>query len=399
VREVRPAPAAAPSALIGRRTPAKLRRTRRRTGRRRDATGERSMDYLPLGTSGLRVPKFVFGTLTFAGTHGFEALGSAAGGEARRLVDLALDAGVNAFDTADLYSRGDAEQVLGEALAGRRDRALIFTKAGFPMSDDPNDGGASRIHLTNAVEQSLRRLRTDYVDLYFVHLWDGVTPVEETVDAMSALVRAGKIRYWGVSNYSGWSLAKTVMTARALGLVAPVCHQLYYTAEAREAEYELLPAGAELGVGAMIWSPLGQGVLTGKVTRAHDAPAGTRQGAETWREPWIMDQERLHRVVDALRDVAAEHGGGASISQIALAWVKDRPHVGPVVVGARDERQLRENLAAASIALTPEQHDRIEAVARPAPIYPYWHRAMNAIARATPAEAGYLHAHRRTLGV
>lgn len=355
------------------------------------------MDCHPLGHSGLRVSKLVFGTVTFAGTHGFEAVGSAVGGDARRLVDVALDAGVNAFDTADLYSRGDAERVLGEALAGRRDRALVFSKAGFPMSDDPNDAGASRLHLTRQVEGSLRRLGTDYLDLYFVHLWDGVTPVEETVETMTDLVRAGKIRYWGVSNYSGWSLATTVLTARARGLVAPVCHQLYYTAEAREAEYELLPAGAELGVGTMVWSPLGQGVLTGKVTREHAAPPGTRQGAESWREPWIMDEERLHRVVDALRDVAAEHG--ATIAQTAIAWVKDRPGVGPVVIGARDERQLRENLAAASITLTPAQHDRIESVARPAPIYPYWHRAMNAAGRATPAEAGYLRGYRRTLGV
>jgi aryl-alcohol dehydrogenase-like predicted oxidoreductase len=340
------------------------------------------MEYVTLGSSGLRVSKLVLGTLTFAGTNGFEAVGSSNGAEARRLVDLALDAGVNAFDTANLYSRGDAERVLGEALVGRRDRALVFTKAGFPMSDDPNDGGASRVHLIDQVDRSLHRLRTDYIDLYFVHLWDGLTPVEETVDTMTALVRAGKIRHWGVSNYSAWALAKTVMTARAAGLVAPISHQLYYTAEAREAEYELLPAGAELGVGAMVWSPLGQGVLTGKVTRGQDAPPGTRQGAASWREPWVMDEERLHRVVDALREVAAE-----------------RPHVGPVVIGARTEAQLRENLAAASLALTPAQHARIEAVARPAPIYPFWHRAANAMGRPTPAELGYLLGHRATLGL
>jgi aryl-alcohol dehydrogenase-like predicted oxidoreductase len=355
------------------------------------------MEYVTLGSSGLRVSKLVFGTLTFAGTNGFEAVGSSVGGEARRLVDLALDAGVNAFDTANLYSRGDSERVLGEALVGRRDRALVFTKAGFPMSDDANDAGASRVHLLDQVDRSLQRLRTDYIDLYFVHLWDGLTPVEETVDAMTALVRAGKIRHWGVSNYSGWALAKTVMTARAAGLVAPISHQLYYTAEAREAEYELLPAGAELGVGAMIWSPLGQGVLTGKVTRGHDAPPDTRQGAASWREPWVMDGERLHRVVDALREVAAEHD--ATISQVAIAWVKDRPHVGPVVIGARTEAQLRENLAAGSLTLTPAQHDRIEAVARPAPIYPFWHRAANAMGRASESEVGYLRAHRATLGL
>jgi aryl-alcohol dehydrogenase-like predicted oxidoreductase len=354
------------------------------------------VDYLQLGRSGLRVSKFVFGTATFSGTNGFEALGATTGDQARRQVDIALDAGVNAFDTANLYSRGDSESVLAEALAGRRDKALIFSKAGFPMTEAPNDRGASRVHLVDQAEKSLRRLRTDYLDLYFVHLWDGLTPVEETVEAMSGLVEAGKIRYWGVSNYSGWALAKTVLTAEAAGLVPPVCQQIYYTAEAREAEYELLPAGRELGVGSMVWSPLGQGVLTGKVTREHPAPAGSRQGSSGWKEPWVMDKERLYRVIEALKEVAAQRG--ATIAQIALAWVKDRPGVGPVVLGARNEQQLREDLAAATIELTQEQQDRIEAVARPAPLYPFWHRAMYATERATPAEAEYLRRHRKTLG-
>jgi aryl-alcohol dehydrogenase-like predicted oxidoreductase len=353
------------------------------------------VEYIYLGKSGLRVSKFVFGTVTFSGANGFEALGSTAGEEARRQIDIALDAGVNGFDTANLYSYGGSESVLGEALAGRRDKALIFTKAGFPMSKAPTDGGASRIHLMDQVEKSLQRLRTDYLDLYFVHLWDGATPLEETVETMSCLVKAGKIRYWGVSNYSGWALAKTVLTAQAAGLVPPISQQIYYTAEAREAEYELLPAGQELGVGSMIWSPLGQGVLTGKVNRRQKAPAGSRQGTAGWKEPWVMDQERLYRVIDALKEVAEEQS--ATIAQIALAWIKDRPGVGPVVLGARNEHQLRENLAAVSIKLTQEQHDRIEVVARPAPIYPYWHRAMHAIERATPSEAEYLRQHRKTL--
>lgn len=355
------------------------------------------MDHHPLGASGLLVSRFVLGTLTFAGTHGFDAVGATTEAEARRLVDVALDAGVNAFDTADLYSRGDAERVLGAALAGRRDRALVFTKAGFPMSDDPNDAGASRAHLVRSLDRSLARLRTDWVDLYFVHLWDGRTPVEETIAAMTALVRAGKIRYWGVSNYSGWQLARTVTLARALGLEAPVCHQLYYTPEAREAEYELLPAGAALGVGAMIWSPLGMGLLGGRVSRTQPPPPDTRQGSGRWREPWVQDRERLYAVIDALAAVGAECR--ASVAQVALAWVRERPHVGPVVIGARTETQLRENLAAATLTLTPEQHARIEAVARPAPLYPHWHRAANAMGRAMPEEAGYLQGHRRTLGL
>jgi aryl-alcohol dehydrogenase-like predicted oxidoreductase len=353
------------------------------------------MDYVLLGKSGLKVSKMVFGTLTFAGTKGFSSFGATVGDEARRQVDVALDAGVNAFDTANLYSYGDSERVLGEALAERRPRALIFTKAGFPMGDAPNDAGASRAHILAQIDLSLRRLRTDYIDLYFTHLWDGATPVEETVAVMSDLVKAGKIRYWGVSNYSGWQLATTVMAARAAGLVAPVAQQIYYTAEAREAEYELLPAGAELGVSAMIWSPLGMGLLSGKVARGQEAPPGSRQGTPGWKEPWVMDRERLYRVIDALNDVAAQRG--ATVAQIALAWVKDRPGIGPLVLGARTEPQLRDNLAALALTLTPEQHDRIEAAARPAPIYPYWHRAMHAVARATPAERDYLQRHRQTL--
>ncbi len=355
------------------------------------------MEYVQLGSSGLLVSKFVFGALTFAGTRGFEAVGTATGEEARRQIDLALDAGVNAFDTANLYSHGDSERVLADALGGRRDRVLVFTKAGFPTGADPNDRGASRRHLVDQIEQSLRRLRTDYVDLYFTHLWDGLTPVEETVAAMARLIDAGKIRYWGVSNYSGWSLARTVMTARAAGDPAPVTQQIYYSAEAREAEYELLPAGRELGVSAMIWSPLGQGVLTGKVGRDRPAPAGSRQAAPGWAEPWVMDRERLYRVIDALASVADERG--ETVSQVALAWVKDRPNVGPVVIGARTSAQLSENLAAAGITLTPDQHDRIEAVARPAPIYPFWHRAMHAVERASESEAVYLRQHRATLGL
>jgi aryl-alcohol dehydrogenase-like predicted oxidoreductase len=264
------------------------------------------------------------------------------------------------------------------------------------MGPGPNGSGSSREHLTAQIEASLRRLQTDYVDLYFTHRWDGLTPVEETVETMTGLIKDGKIRYWGVSNHSAWALTKTVMTARACGLIAPVAQQIYYTAEAREAEYELLPAGADLGVAAMIWSPLGQGLLTGKVGRGHAAPEGSRQ-ASKWSEPWVMDWERLWRVVDALQGVATEQG--ATVAQIALAWLQARPNVGPIVLGARTDDQLRESLGAAAFTLTPDQHDRIEAVARPAPIYPHWHRAMTTTDRASPAEVEYLRRHRQTLGL
>ncbi len=354
------------------------------------------MDYVQLGNSGLLVSKFVFGAATFSGTNGFEGLGNVRGESARRQVDIALEAGVNAIDTANLYSRGDSERVVGEAVAGRRDKVLIFTKVGFPMGPGANERGSSRVHLTAQIEGSLKRLNTDYVDLYFLHMWDGVAPVEETVETMTGLIRAGKIRYWGVSNYSGWSLAKTVMTARAGGMAAPVAQQIYYTAEGREAEYELLPAGADLGVAAMIWSPLGQGLLSGKFKRGEPPPAGTRQGISGWIEPWIMDQDRLYRVIDALAAVAKELG--ATTAQVALAWLKAQPLVGPIVLGARTDAQLRDNLGADAITLTPAQHDRIEAVGRPAPIYPFWHRAVNASERATPGEAAFLRRWRQTLG-
>ena len=354
------------------------------------------MEYVQLGNSGLLVSKFVFGTMTFAGTHGFEGLGSTTGDAARRQVDMLLDAGVNAIDTANVYSRGDSERVVGEAVAGRRDKIMIFTKAGFRMAPGPNGLGTSRAFLTAQIEASLRRLQTDYVDLYFTHRWDGVTPVEETVETMTGLIRAGKIRYWGVSNHSAWALTKTVMTARACGLIAPVAQQIYYNAEGREAEYELLPAGADLGVAAMIWSPLGQGLLTGKFGPDLAAPEGTRQ-ASKWPEPWIMDWDRLWRVVDALRAVAAEQG--VTVAQTALAWLKARPNVGPIVLGARTDDQLREGLAVAAIDLTADQHARIEAVARPAPIYPLWHRARTSIDRAGPVETEYLRGYRKTLGL
>ncbi|WGF87079.1 aldo/keto reductase [Marinivivus vitaminiproducens] len=352
------------------------------------------MEYVPLGRSGMMVSRYILGTLTFAGTNGFEALGSIDDGQGRRLVDLALDAGVNAIDTANLYSMGDAEKVVGHALEGRRDKVLLFSKARSAVGDGPNDGGASRVHLTEQIEASLRRLRTDHLDLYFVHQWDGVTPVEETVATVSDLVRAGKIRYWGISNYSGWHVAKTALVARMQGDVPPVAHQIYYTPEAREAEYEIIPANEDFGIGSMIWSPLGQGLLTGKVTRDAPPAEGTRQSHD-WPEPWVTDRDRLYRVIDALKAVADEHG--VSVAQVTLAWVRQRPGVGTVVLGARNEDQLKDNLASAGLVLSAEQMGRIEAAGQPAAIYPFWHRSMWGLDRPTPIEKGYLEAMRASM--
>ncbi|MGK7379471.1 aldo/keto reductase [Planococcus sp. 1R117A] len=354
------------------------------------------MENIYLGNSGLRVPKYILGTVPFSGTNGFEAAGDIKEDQARRMVDLSLEAGINMFDTANLYSKGDAERVLGAAIKGRRDRVLLTSKTGFPLSDNPNNRGASRNNILSSIDQTLERLGTDYLDLYLTHLWDGQTPIEETVETMTSLIKSGKIRHWGVSNYSGWALARTYSVAQQLGCIPPVTQQIYYTPEAREAEYELLPAGAELGVSSMIWSPLGEGLLNGKIGRHKQAPDNTRQGAG-WPEPWVQDQERLYQVIDALEDVAMNHN--ASIPQIAYSWVRDRPNVGPIVIAARNEEQLKENIASFDIQLTKEEHDRIESVARPAPLYPHWHRAMNSMELGSPSEISYLKGYKQSMGI
>jgi aryl-alcohol dehydrogenase-like predicted oxidoreductase len=355
-----------------------------------------AMKYLPLGRSGLEVSQYVLGTLTFGGDRGFDRAGSVDVKLARRMIAMSMDAGVNAIDTANLYSFGQAESIVGEAIAGRRDALLLFSKARFRTRPGPNGSGASRVHLLGEVEGSLRRLGTEHLDVFFIHGWDGVTPIEETLEVMSSLVRAGKVRYWGVSNYSGWQLARTVTLAETQGFVPPVVQQIYYTPEGRDAEYELLPAGRELGLSAMIWSPLGQGLFNGRIDRDHPPEAGTRQGS-TWTEPHVTDRERLYRVIDAVRDVANE--SARSVAQVALAWVRDRPNVDTLVLGARSEAQLAENLASSELVLSPEQARRIEAAGRPAAIYPLWHRAQTAMDRPTPAEAGYLRGWRAAQGL
>ncbi|MBU9674946.1 aldo/keto reductase [Planococcus sp. CP5-4] len=354
------------------------------------------MDYINLGKSGLRVPKYILGTVPFSGTNGFEAAGNIQENEASRMIDMALEAGINMFDTANLYSQGNAEKVLGAAIRGKRDKVLLTSKTGFPFEDHQNARGASRSNLLKSIDESLLRLGTDYLDLYFVHLWDGQTPVEETVETMNDLIKAGKIRHWGVSNYSGWALAKTHTFAEQNGKIPPATQQIYYTPEAREAEYELLPAGAELGVSSMIWSPLGEGLLNGKVGRGKEAPKDTRQGGG-WPEPWVQDEERLYQVIDALEEVAANHN--ASVPQIAYAWVRDRPNVGPIVIAARNEAQLQENIASYKIKLKQDEHNLIEKAARPVPIYPNWHRAMSAPEMASPSEIGYLKGYKDSMGI
>ncbi|MFE2479073.1 aldo/keto reductase [Streptomyces sp. NPDC059389] len=328
------------------------------------------MEYRRLGASGLQVPALSFGAGTFGGRGPlFGAWGNTGVAEARRLVDICIDAGVTMFDTADVYSDGASEEVLGAALKGRRDQVLISTKAGLPTSEAPGDAGTSRSRLIASVDKALRRLDTDCIDLFQLHAFDAGTPVEETVSALDDLVRAGKIRHLGISNFSGWQAMKSLATADRRGRERYVAHQVHYSLVGRDYEWELMPLGLDQGLGAIVWSPLGWGRLTGRIRRGRPLPAGSRLHDTAEFAPPVED-EYLHRVVDALDEVARETG--RAIPQIALRWLLQRPTVSSVIIGARDEGQLRQNLGAVGWTLTAEQMAKLdEASARPAP-YPYF---------------------------
>ncbi|GAA1694737.1 aldo/keto reductase [Glycomyces endophyticus] len=328
------------------------------------------MEHRRLGRSGLLVPALSFGAGTFGGSGPlFGAWGDTGVAQARRMVDIALDAGMSMFDTADVYSDGASEEVLGAALKGRRDRALISTKAGLPIGEGPNDAGASRAHLVRAVDGALRRLDTDYIDLFQLHAFDARTPVEETLAVLEDLVRAGKIRYVGASNYAGWQLQKSLDAADRLGRPRFAAHQVYYSLVGRDYEWELMPLGIDQGVGALVWSPLGWGRLTGRIRRGAPVPEGSRLHQTAQFGPPVED-EALYRIVDVLDELAAETG--RTVPQIALNWLLRRPTVASVIVGARDEDQLRQNLGALGWELDAEQVARLDkASAKPAP-YPYY---------------------------
>ena len=340
------------------------------------------MEMRPLGKSGLLVPVLSLGTGTFGGRGElFRQWGNTEVEEARRLVDICLEAGVNMFDTADGYSDGRAEEVLGEAVRGRRRQVIIATKAFFPTGEHPNERGTSRHHLLAACEASLRRLGTDYVDLYQMHCFDAQPPVEETLRALDDLMTAGKVRYIGASNFSGWHLMKSLAASDRHGWARYVSHQVYYSLIAREYEWELMPLGADQGVCALIWSPLGWGRLTGKIRRGQPLPPGSRlPGSAQYGPP--VDDERLYRAVDALEALAAETG--KAVPQIALNWLLQRPTVSSVIMGARNEAQLRENLGAAGWKLSAEQIARMDAATHVTPVYPYWHQRQTAADRNPP---------------
>jgi aryl-alcohol dehydrogenase-like predicted oxidoreductase len=317
-------------------------------------------------------PSLSFGTGTFGGSNDFfRAWGSTDAAGAARLVDVCLDHGVSMFDSADGYSNGLAETILGEAIQGKRNRLLVSTKATFPRGDGPNDYGSSRQHLLRSVEGSLSRLKTDHIDLFQLHGQDYNTPVEETLRTLDDLVTSGKVRYVGCSNFSGWHLMKSLAASDRLGLVRHVAHQAYYSLLNRDYEWELMPLGQDQGVGALVWSPLGWGKLTGKIRRGQPAKAGTRAYQIPDTGP-RYEEERLFRIVDALDDVAKETD--KTIPQVALAWVLSRPTISSVIIGARNEAQLTENIGAMSVRLTPAQVAKLDAASEVQPAYPVWHQ-------------------------
>jgi aryl-alcohol dehydrogenase-like predicted oxidoreductase len=332
------------------------------------------MEYRFLGGSGFRVPVLTLGTGTFGGGNEFfKAWGTNGVDEATKLVDICLDAGLTMFDSADVYSDGLAEEVLGKAIKGRRDSVLISTKATFRQRPGPNDVGSSRFHLINAVEGSLRRLQTDHIDLFQLHGFDAQTPVEETLSTLNQMVQSGKIRYLGVSNFSGWHLMKSLAVADKYGYARYVANQTYYSLIGRDYEWELLPLALDQKVGAVVWSPLGWGRLTGKIRRGQPRPEQSRLNTKIAADagPQVRD-EYLFRVVDGLDEVATETN--KSIPQIALNWLLQRPTVATVVIGARNEEQLKQNLGAVGWSLTPEQMSRLDAASAIPTVYPYWHQ-------------------------
>ncbi len=335
------------------------------------------MEYRLLGASGFRVPVLSLGAATFGGEGAFKGFGESDAAEATRLVDICLDAGLSMFDSADAYSAGRSEEILGRAIKGRRDRVILSTKSAFRVGPGPNDVGSSRHHLIRAVEGSLRRLGTETIDLYQLHAFDRSTPIEETLGTLDDLVRVGKIRYIGCSNFSGWHLMKSLAISKEYGLARYVAHQAYYSLVGRDYEWELMPLSLDQGIGCVAWSPLGFARLTGKIRRGQPLPETSRLRHQdaTAGGPSPPDDD-LFRVVDALDEVAAETG--KTIPQIAINWVLRRPSVSTAIIGARNEEQLRQNLGAIGWELTPDQIARLDAASETTPAYPTWHQRLYA---------------------
>lgn len=343
------------------------------------------MEYRFLGGSGLQVPVLSFGTATFGGgSEFFKAWGSTQADEARRLINLCLDAGVNLFDTADIYSDGMAEEILGEAIRGlQRDKLLLSTKSTFTFGEAPNNQGSSRFHILRQIEGSLKRLGTDYIDIYHMHGFDGNTPVEETLRTLDDLVQSGKVRYIAASNFSGWHLMKSLGVSDKYGWSRYVAHQVYYSLANREYEWELMPLGLDQQVGAIVWSPLAAGRLGGRYGRNKPAPQDGRvaQGGSPMPE-MVVKEEALYTIIDALNEVAAETG--KTVAQVALNWLLQRPTVSSIIIGARNEEQLKQNLGATGWDLSRTQVQKLDAASDTPSIYPYWHQWKNKTLNPTP---------------
>lgn len=347
------------------------------------------MEYRQLGNSGLRVSTITLGTMGFGGTGFAENVGKIDVDGARREIDIARDAGVNLFDTADVYSSGMSEEILGKALGSNRDDVLVASKVRLPMGDGPNDAGLSRHHILRSVDATLSRLGTDYLDLYQLHEWDGQTPLEETLSALDDLVRWGKVRYIGVSNFAAWHMMKALWTADRKGLTPFVSTQVHYSLQTRDIENEIVPVAVDQGIGMLIWSPLAGGLLSGKYRRGVDAPAGSRH-VEGWNEPPVYDTDRLYDIVEDLVAIADAHD--ATPAQVSLAWLLAKPAVTSLVIGARTEEQLRGNLAAADLQLTAQELEKLDAISEQQLPYPFWHH-LNAADRLSTADLTLLAGH------
>jgi aryl-alcohol dehydrogenase-like predicted oxidoreductase len=332
------------------------------------------------------------GTMGFGGTGWASPVGHIDVEGARRQIGLARDAGVNLIDTANVYSNGLSEEIVGEALGGDRDEVLIATKVRFPMSDDPNGAGLSRHHVLRSAEASLRRLRTDHIDLYQLHGWDGQTPLEETLGALDSLVSSGKVRYIGASNFSAWHLMKALGVSERTGLPRFVSQQIYYSLQSRDVENELVPVSIDQGLGILVWSPIAGGLLSGKYRRSGaEGAEGSRHLSGEWDEPPIHDQEKLYDTIEVLIEIGSAHG--ASAARVALAYLLAKRAVTTVIVGARTEAQLADNLAAADLELTGDEMARLDAVSAERLQYPYWHQAANISDRPSPADLSLLAPH------
>ena len=345
------------------------------------------MDYRQLGHSGLRVSALTLGTMTFGGKDRFSLVGDTDVAGATRQIDMCLDRGVNFIDTADVYSGGVSEEILGKAIKDRRDRVLIASKARMPMGDGPNDAGLSRHHLIEGCEASLRRMGIDHIDLFQVHEWDGQTPLEETLEALDTLVKSGKVRYVGASNYAGWQLMKALAVSDRHGYQRFVTQQIYYSLQSRDAEYELVPMALDQGIGILVWSPLAGGLLSGKFRRADKGLEGSRALTD-WAEPPVRNKEQLLDTIEVLVEIGEAHG--VSAAQVALAWLLGRPGVVSLIIGARTDEQLEDNLAAAELQLSDDERARLEEVSRPPLIYPHWHQAKTARDRLGAADLALL---------